>query len=107
MTRSEPYGNTWKSMCVTHGMPCVNMHATFEAYIYGAPIQFVETSKGGENEEEGKRGKEERRREREEKKKMKEENRIRKQRKRGKKIEGFSRSEETQTVKNSELRYER
>ena len=24
------------------------MHATFEAYIYGAPIQFVETSKGGE-----------------------------------------------------------
>ena len=38
---------------------------------------------------------------------MKEENRIRKQRKRGKKIEGFSRSEETHTVKNSELRYER
>ena len=58
MTRSEPYGNTWKSMCVTHGMPCVNMHATFEAYIYGAPIQFVETSKGGRMR---RKGKEERR----------------------------------------------
>ena len=60
-------------MCVTHVMPCVNMHATFEAYIYGAPIQFIETSKGGEKEEEGKRGREERRREREERKGEREE----------------------------------
>ena len=45
---------------MTHGMPCVNMHATFEAYIYGAPIQFVETTKGGEKEEEGKGEREER-----------------------------------------------
>ena len=52
-------------MCVTHGMPCVNMHATFEAYIYGAPIQFVETSKG--EREERKREREERKGEREEK----------------------------------------
>ena len=55
-------------MCVTHGMACVNMHVTFEANIYGAPIQFVETSKGGRGREERRREREERRREREEKK---------------------------------------
>ena len=25
--------DTWQDMCVTHGMPCVNMHGTFEHYI--------------------------------------------------------------------------
>ena len=44
--------DTWQAMCVTHGMPCVNMHATFEAY--GSPIQFVETSKGGRRRRKGK-----------------------------------------------------
>ena len=67
--------NAWqRHACVTHGMLCVNMHATFEAYIYGALIQFVERSKGGrrrrKGKEEGRRGKEkgERKGEREEKK---------------------------------------
>ena len=27
--------DTWKFMCVTHSMPCVNMHGTFEDYIRG------------------------------------------------------------------------
>ena len=53
-------GDTWHAMCVKHGIPCVNMHATFEAYIYGAPIQFVETSKGErrwrKGKEEGRKG---------------------------------------------------
>ena len=25
----------WQAMCVTHGMPCVNMHAHHEGYKYG------------------------------------------------------------------------
>ena len=54
--------DTWQDMCVTHGMPCVNMHATFEAYIYGAPIQFIETSKVGrrrrKGEDKGRKGEE-------------------------------------------------
>ena len=62
-------------MCVTHGMLCVNMHATFEAYIYGALIQFVGTSKGGrrrrKGKEEGRKG-EEKGRKRKEKEKRKE-----------------------------------
>ena len=46
-------------MCVTHDMPCVNMHGTFEGYIYGVPIQFVESSKKWEEEgkEKGRKGK--------------------------------------------------
>ena len=27
--------NTWQAMCVTHGIPCVNKHGSFEAYIRG------------------------------------------------------------------------
>ena len=37
--------DTWKTMCVTHGMPCVNMHGSFEAYIRGF-TWAVHTSKG-------------------------------------------------------------
>ena len=79
--------DTWQAMCVTHGMPCVNMHATFEAYIYGAPIQFVETRKG--EREERKREREERKGEREEKerkgkKKTEEERGGREEKERGK-----------------------
>ena len=42
VTHGEPCGDTWQAMChnawkkpacVTHGMPCVNMHGSFEAYI--------------------------------------------------------------------------
>ena len=82
--------DTWQAMCVTHGKPCVNMHATFEAYIYGAPIQFVETNKGGRKEEEERKGeREERKGEREEnerkgKKKREEERGGREEKERGK-----------------------
>ena len=64
------------------GMPCVNMHATFEAYIYGAPIQFVD-KQGGKEEEEGKRGREERRREREERRREREEKKRKGKKNRG------------------------
>ena len=51
--------DTWQAMCMTHGMPCVNMHVTFEAYIYGVPIQFVENQgEGGREKRKG--GKEKR-----------------------------------------------
>ena len=93
--------------CVTHGMPCVNMHGTFEGYIYGSsnsvrrgqqeekgkaiymgvPIQFVEGSK--KKRDEGKREREERKGKREEKKrkgkkKREEERRGREEKERGK-----------------------
>ena len=106
-------------MCVTHGMPCVNMHGSFKAYIRGCNW-LIRTSKGGQQGEGGGRekrkgGKEKRRGGKEKKKggkekKRKEEKRRRKRRKRGKKKEekeGVSHSEETQTAKNLELRYER
>ena len=40
-------GDTWQSMCVTHGIPCVNMHGSFEAYIRGFTWAVL-TSKGGQ-----------------------------------------------------------
>ena len=65
--------DTWQSMCVTHGMPCVTMHGLFKAYIYGVSKlvcgegqQEAVRGSSKEKEEEGKRGREERRREREE-----------------------------------------
>ena len=101
VTHGEPCGDTWQAMCVTHGMPCVNMHGSFEAYIRGfiwAVGRSKESSnsvRGGsskEKEEEGKReggGKEKRkggkeRRKGGKEKKRKEEKRRRKGRKRGK-----------------------
>ena len=39
--------NAWqRHACVTHGMPCVNMHDSFEAYIRGSTWAVL-TSKGG------------------------------------------------------------
>ena len=64
MTHGEPCGDTWQAMChnawqrhacVTHGMPCVNMHVTFEAYIYGVPTQFIEGGKKKMEEGKGER----------------------------------------------------
>ena len=62
--------DTWQAMCVTHSMPCVNMHGSFEAYIRGftwAICRSKESSisvRGGSSkeEDEGKRegGKEKR-----------------------------------------------
>ena len=87
-------------MCVTHGMPCVNMHGSFEAYrraSHGLLVEARESSRSvrGSCKEKRKGGKEkevERRREREERKggreerkgERKEEKRRRKGRKRGK-----------------------
>ena len=127
--------DTWKAMChnawqrhacVTHGMPCVNMHGSFEAYIrdsHGLLVEARESSRSfrGSSKEKRKGGKEkeeERRREREERKggreetkgERKEEKRRRKGRKRGKRKreeEGVLRSEMTWTAKNPELRYKR
>ena len=105
------------SMCVTHGMSCVNMHATFEAYIYGAPIQFVERSKGGRRrrngKEEGRKGEEKGRKGKEKARKRKEKERRKKrkkgeeERKKKEKKEGVLRSEHTRKAKNPELRYKR
>ena len=74
--------DTWQAMCVTHGMSCVNMHGSFEAYIRGftwvvgearrAQFQFVggaarrRRRKGKEKEKERRREREERKGEREE-----------------------------------------
>ena len=93
-------GETWKAMCVTHGMPCVNMHGSFEAYIRGF-TWAVHISKGAESfnswdqqgegggREKRKGGKDKRkggneRRKGGKEKKRKEEKRRRKGRKRGK-----------------------
>ena len=71
--------DTWKTMWVTHGKPCVNMHDTFESYKYGSSNSVrgessKEKEKKGKSErEERKREKEERRRERKGKKKREEE----------------------------------
>ena len=60
-------GHMASHVCDTwHGMPCFNMHGTFESYKYGVPIQFMRISK--KKEEEGKREREEWKREMEEKK---------------------------------------
>ena len=102
--------------CVTvhgKGMPCVNMHATFEAYIYGAPIQFVETKQGRKGEEKGRRGKEKGRKGKEKGRKMEEKERRKvkkkgeEERKKKEEKEGVLGSEQTRTAKNPELRYKR
>ena len=40
--------DTWQAMCVTHGMPCVNMHGSCHAYIrssHGLLVGARESSK--------------------------------------------------------------
>ena len=89
--------DTWQAMCVTHGMPCVNMHAHHEGYKYGHG-QLISDSRsfspwekqggGGrekekEEERNGRKGKEEGRKG--EEKERKEEKRRGKGRKREKK----------------------
>ena len=86
--------DTWQAMCVTHGMPCVNMHGTFGQYIR-ASIHGVSRISPWEQQGEGggreKRmgGKEKRKGGKErtnggKEKKKKEEKGRRKERKRGK-----------------------
>ena len=86
--------DTWQAMYVTHGMPCVNMHGPFEAYIRGF-TWAVHTSKessisicGGaatrrkrKGKEEGRKGEDKGRKGKEKGRKRKEENRGKKKRK--------------------------
>ena len=80
--------------CVTHGMPCVNMHGTFESYKYGSSnsvrgsskIQFIgATRRRRTGKEKGRKGKEKGRKrkekERRKEKKKKEEERKKKEEK--------------------------
>ena len=84
-------------MCVTHGMPCVNMHDTLIAINRSAQIQFVQSAnsvRGGSSKEEEEKGR-------------KGEEKGEEERKRKEEEEGVLRSEQTRTAKNPELRYKR
>ena len=64
--------DTWQAMCVTHGMPCVNMHGSLPCLYKGLTWAFGR-GKGAANSVRGEQqggggGREERRREREERK---------------------------------------
>ena len=71
--------DTWHAMYVTHCMPCVSMHGTFEGYIRSYSYNLVrgkkedkgKKRKGGEGKKKGRKGKEKGRK----KEKMKEEKR--------------------------------
>ena len=73
--------DTWQAMCVTHGMPCVNMHGTLRAINRSAQIPFVQEEnsvRGGsskEEEVEGRKGEEKGRKGKEKGKKKREEER--------------------------------
>ena len=113
MTHGESCGDTWHAMCqhARHTLKAINM---------GSQIQFVWVGGGGsklqsmgvarrrrrKGEEKGRKG-EEKWRKRKEKERKKEEKKKEEERKKKEEKEGVSRSEETQTAKDSELRYER
>ena len=99
MTHGEPCGDTWqRHACVTHGMPCVNMHGSFQAYIRGFKWAVLTTKRGSKlqfmgaarrRRGNGKREREERKGEREEmkgerKKEREEERGGREEKERGK-----------------------
>ena len=100
-------------MCVTHGMPCVNMHGSFEAYRRGftwavgearrAQFQFV----GGASRRRRRSKGEEKGRKRKEKERRKEKKKGEEERKKKEEKEGVLRSEQTWTEKNPELSYKR
>ena len=118
--------DTWQAMCVTHGMPCVNMQASLPCPYKGltwavgrskgkhkiSPWEQHGEEEGREGEGGGKEkikggkerrkgGKEMRKKRRKEKKKGEEE------RKKKEEEEGVLRSEQPRTAKNPELRYKR
>ena len=95
-------GDTWKATChnawqrhacVTHGMPCVNMHGNLEGYIWGVPIQVVGSRKlqfvgaarrrRRKGKEKGRKGEEKGRKGKEKGRKRKEKERRKKKKKRG------------------------
>ena len=133
ITHGESCGDTWQShvndtwqamchnawqrhACVTHGMPCVNIHAHHEGYKYGheqliseQQLQSVGAARrrrkgkgegGGKGRRKG--GKERRKERRKEKRKGEE-----KRKKKKEEEEGVLRSEQTRTAKNPKLRYKR
>ena len=134
MTHGQPCGDTWQAMCqnagqrhacVTHGMPCVNMHGSCHAYIRSshgllvgqgrAPNQSVE-QQGEEEGREGEGGGKEKRNGGKKRRKGGKERRkeIRKEKRKGEEErknkeeeEGVLRGEQTRTAKNPELRYKR
>ena len=86
--------DTWQAMCVTHGMPCVNMHGSCHAYRRGShglllgaresskPVRGAARRRGREGtrrrrkgEEKGRKGKEEGRKGKKKGKKKREEER--------------------------------
>ena len=81
--------DTWQAMCVTHGMPCVNIHGTLRAINRRAQIQFVQAAnsiRGGsskEEEEEGRKGEEKGRKGNEEGRKGKEKGKKKREKERG------------------------
>ena len=85
--------DTWQAMCVTHGMPCVNMHGTLRAINRRTQIQFVQAANsicGGsskEEEEEGRKGEEKWRKGNEEGRKGKEKGKKKREEERGGKEE--------------------
>ena len=110
--------DTWQAMCVTHGMPCVNMHGTLRAINRRAQIQFGQAAnsvRGGSSKEKRKGGKDKRKRGKERRKGGKERRKERRkekkkgeeERKKKEEEEGVLRSEQTRTAKNPELRYKR
>ena len=113
-------------MCVTHGIACVNLNGSFEAYIRGftwavhiskggSKLQFVGAArrrrgkgkeKGRKGEEKGRKGKEKGRK-RKEKERRKEKKKGEEERKKKEEKEGMLRSEQTRMAKNPELCYKR
>ena len=73
----------WQAMCVTHGMPCVNMHGSFKAYIRGCSW-LIRTSKGAVARRRRRKGKEEGRKGEEKGRKGKKKGRKRKEKERRK-----------------------
>ena len=117
--------DTWHAMCVTHGMPCVNMHGSLpclykwltwavgrsngELKISPWEQQGEEEGReGGEGKEKRKGGKERRKGGKERRKeRRKEKKKGVEERKKKEKEEGVLRSEQPRTAKNPELRYKR
>ena len=107
--------DTWQAMCVTHGMPCVNMHGSLPCLYKGLTWAFGR-GKGAANSVRGgaarrrrrKGGKEKRKGGKEmRKEKRKEKNKREEERKRKEEEEGVLHSEQIRTEKNPELRYKR
>ena len=91
--------DTWHAMCVTHGMPCVNMHGSCHAYIrssHGLLVGARESSKpvcgaarrrGREGRRRRKKGEEKRRKGKEEGRKGKEKRKKKREEERGGRVE--------------------